>query len=166
MRKILYIFIALLIILGVAVCLVFWAGTSETEYGGSVGEISTIKQNLQNAALPPQTVLLGAEQSITWNKSNFPTDFVRINVIRKVSDVPAAYELIRILSESTANDGSATWVPSQNELGKGVYIEIGCVDSTVACSPSISMTSIAVNSSDENRNTAAAYQVIEERKNR
>ena len=72
----------------------------------------------------------GSEQTVEWKTSDFPKEGkVNINLIRKASDSPVSYELIRQLSVSTDNDGSETWTPERSEIGENLLIEVTCAGS-------------------------------------
>lgn len=99
----------------------------------SVATINTVAGGTQNTAAVAQAVKVGETKNITWQAADFPSANVKVNIIRKTGDNPASYELIRVISASTANTGSIAWTPSANELGSDVYVEIGCVNTTTAC---------------------------------
>lgn len=69
----------------------------------------------------------GSNQNITWTTENFPAGAsININLIKKVSDSPVSYELVRQIATNTENDGSFKWSPKRDELGENLQIEIGC----------------------------------------
>jgi len=107
------------------------------------------------------TVALGNTQNVDWNSAGISSERVAVNVIRKVSDNPARYELVRTVATSTENDGSATWVPSDKDLGANLYVEIGCTASASACRADVSSSQFAVVDSGLYLNTASAWQAIE-----
>jgi hypothetical protein len=110
-------------------------------------------------------VELGQRQNVAWTSFNYAPKTVAINIIRKVSDNPARYELVRTVSVATLNDGSAVWVPAPTELGSNIYVEVGCVLSNQGCTASYSADSLAVIDNGRYSNTAAAYQAIENKEN-
>lgn len=167
MNKFTYFLIVIVALFAVGSASIFIkTAVSPRQLPASVGQVTTVRESAQNTNLPSQVVLLGTAQNISWKPENFPTPFVKLSVIKKVSSNPTTYELVRIISEKTANDGSATWIPTNSDLGSNIFVEVGCVDATESCSPSISMTSIAVNYSGSHLNTAAAYQSIESSQNK
>ena len=87
---------------------------------------------------------------------------VAINIIRKTSDNPATYVLVRQVASSTANDGDAVWVPALGDVGPNTYIQVACVESAQACtSAPLNVQPLAVVNDGKNANTASAYQAIE-----
>ena len=129
------------------------------------GSVNTITEG-SSAFGPSESVSLGAVQSVIWDTSKYPGSQVSVQVIRKVSDNPATYELVRSVSASTANDGSALWVPSEKDLGDNLFVEVGCQLSDTACRASISSSPLAVNYSSDYLNVANTYQAIEQLYNR
>ena len=113
------------------------------------------------------TIEAGQKQVIKWTSQNYPASDVSVRLIRKVASNPAQYELVRTISDSTTNDGSATWVPATTDVGTDLVLEIGCKPSAVACQSATSFgTSLAVIRSDRYSNTASAFQAIEAADNR
>ncbi len=110
-------------------------------------------------------VELGQRQNVAWTSFNYAPKTVAINIIRKVSDNPARYELVRTVSTATLNDGSAVWVPAMTDLGSNIYVEVACAVSDQACMASESAGSLAVLDTGRYSNTAAAYQAIESAEN-
>ena len=77
------------------------------------------------------TVKTNSSQDILWSSENFPKDgLININLIKKTSDSPAEYTLVRALHTNIANTGTATWTPTRSEIGSDLMIEIGCSSST------------------------------------
>ncbi len=107
------------------------------------------------------TASVGDLQHITWTSSNYAAPTVAINIIRKVGDNPAKYELVRQVAASTANDGDAVWVPAPSDVGPNTYIQVACVQSAQACTATPLNQPLAVVDNGSNSNTAAAYQAIE-----
>jgi hypothetical protein len=93
---------------------------------------------ISNTAAVVQSVQVGQSQTVTWNSSSFPSVNIRISLIRKVSDNPASYIVVRTVEAATANDGSHTWVRTAGDTGAGLFVEIGCVSPTTACTSVIS----------------------------
>lgn len=109
----------------------------------------------------------GQTQTVKWSSNNYRLSDVNVNLIRKVSDNPVRYELVRTISDNTKNDGNATWVPAATDVGTDLSIEIGCNLSATACQASNSVSSnLAVINSDRYSNTASAYQAIEAENNK
>lgn len=73
---------------------------------------------------------VGTENTVTWKTENFPgTGFVHINLIKKVSDSPAKYQLVRQISSYAVNDGEETWIPERGDVGENISIEVTCAGS-------------------------------------
>ena len=109
---------------------------------------------------------VGQIQSIDWTAGNYPAQTVNVNLIRKVSDNPARYVLVRRIALKTQNDGSATWVPASTDVGSGLSIEVGCTLSADACHAADSYSALAVVDTGRFANTASAYLAIENWNNR
>jgi hypothetical protein len=110
----------------------------------------------------------GEAQTIKWTSKNYSQNKVSINLLRKVSDDPATYKLVRVISKSTANDGVATWVPALTDVGEGLIIEVACVSGTQACiagQTSEANGGLAVVKGNRFANTASAYKAIESENN-
>lgn len=64
---------------------------------------------------------------ITWETTGYPAGLgVNVNLIRKTSESPAAYELVRAIAVNEENDGQLIWTPQDGEEGSDLYIEITC----------------------------------------
>ncbi len=86
-------------------------------------EIAIISVSADQSAAAAQS---GA-RIIMWSTKNYPENaLVTINLIKKVSDVPASYEFVRALATETANDGSESWTPEAKESGESFYVEVVC----------------------------------------
>ncbi|MEK7106177.1 MAG: hypothetical protein AAB895_02355 [Patescibacteria group bacterium] len=93
----------------------------QTESPAKVGIIA-----LKNV---PNTASLGSidAQEISWSSESYPRNTgVNINLIRKISDSPMTFELVRTLAQNTENDGSEIWVPTVEEKNSNLYIEVTC----------------------------------------
>lgn len=106
---------------------------------------------------------MGQAQTIKWSSSNYSGSTVSIRLIRKVSSNPNRYEVVRTISGATANDGTATWIPSAAEAGlSGLSFEIGCATSAQACqSGTATGSSLAVVRSTRYSNTASVFKALE-----
>jgi hypothetical protein len=111
---------------------------------------------------------MGQAQTVKWYTSNYSGSTVSIRLIRKVSSNPNTYEVVRTISDATANDGAATWIPSGAEAGlSGLSLEIGCAPSAKACqSGTATGSSLAVIKSTRYSNTASAFKALEAMNNR
>lgn len=73
------------------------------------------------------SVVLSNSKIIRWQTSNYPEGVgVNINLLRKVSDTPDTYKLIRTIAKDTPNDGQEKWIPRSGEDGDDIYIEATC----------------------------------------
>jgi len=114
-----------------------------------------------------ETASVGDVEHIRWTSTNYAAPTVSIDIIRKVGDNPAQYELVRQVTSSTANDGDAVWVPAMSDVGPNTYVVVGCAVSDQACTATpLSPQPLAVVNNGQNANTAAAYQAIEQLNNK
>ncbi|MDQ5893724.1 MAG: hypothetical protein QG640_737 [Patescibacteria group bacterium] len=113
-----------------------------------------------------ETIEIGNKQALKWTASNYSSDNVKVNVIKKVSSNPNRYELVRTVSDKTLNDGVATWIPAKSDIGNNIFVEIGCKDTVKACRSAITASSIAVINSNKYMNTASAYSALESTDNK
>ena len=73
------------------------------------------------------TTILSNEKTVTWQTNNYPQGVgVNINLIRKTSDFPKIYDLVRTLVKDTPNDGVEKWIPGKGETGNDMYIQVTC----------------------------------------
>lgn len=111
------------------------------------------------------TVEVGQRQNVEWLSDNYSAPTVVINIIRKVSESPISYELVRTVSAGTSNDGLALWIPTLLEAGDDIYVEVGCTLSSQACTASQSVSALAVVDSGRYSNTASVYEAMEREEN-
>lgn len=91
---------------------------------GSTIAIKSITRGNQTAS-----VLDAVSQTITWQTSGYPTNTgVDINLIKKISDTPLSYSLVRQIATHISNTGSYTWIPKTNETGDDLYVEVVCAN--------------------------------------
>lgn len=93
----------------------------------------------------------GADSTISWTSTGYPENLeVNINLIKKVENKPARYELVRVLAKNTKNDGSEAWQPAVTEVGNNYFIEITCSDKVIptGCDAGITKAAIALNGAD------------------
>jgi peptidoglycan hydrolase-like protein with peptidoglycan-binding domain len=113
-----------------------------------------------------EKIEVGNKQTVTWGSTNYDSSDVKINIIKKVSSNPNRYELVRVVSDKTLNDGSATWVPAKSDIGNSIFVEVGCTESKVACRAAVTASSLAVIDSTKFANTASAFNALEKADNR
>jgi hypothetical protein len=66
-------------------------------------------------------------KTVRWQTNNYPTNAgVNINLLKKTSESPVAYSLIRTLATDTLNDGQESWLPLPGEDTENIYIEVTC----------------------------------------
>lgn len=129
---------------------------------GTAANVSQPATLTMTSTATANTASVGDLQHITWTSSNYAAPTVAINIIRKVSDNPAQYELVRQVASSTANDGDAVWVPALSDMGPNTYIQVACVQSAQACTAApLNDQPLAVVNDGKSSNTAAAYAAIE-----
>ncbi len=87
--------------------------------------VQSVKNNVSQTA---DLMLAGSSShTITWQTNGYPANVgVNVNLLRKTSDIPAMYTLIRQLASDAPNTGSFAWTPQQGESGSDVYIEVTC----------------------------------------
>jgi len=130
MNKNTYIVLLVIIVLGV----IFFAyrsslkeevsPTNPVTNGATVSTLSII-----NVTSPALAVLAGAK-IISWQTANYPTDVgVNINLIRKTSDSPRQFTLVRTLTTDTPDDGEELWTPQKGENTSDLYVEVTCSSS-------------------------------------
>lgn len=122
----------------------------------------TAAASLALTSVPVGSVDVGELQHIRWVSSNYGASTVSLNIIRKVSDDPASYELVRQVANATKNDGDAVWVPAPSDVGTGTYVEIGCAESIQSCTATpLPEQSLAVENDGRYANTASVFEAIE-----
>jgi hypothetical protein len=108
----------------------------------STGESLTTTVQVISIGKPTGTAAIfkadTSTSEITWNASGYPKNVgVNIHLLRKVSNSPSAYELVRQIVVNTPNDGKEMWTALPNESGDDLYIEVTCSTSfefTQGCS--------------------------------
>lgn len=76
-------------------------------------------------------IMVGDQNTVRWQTENFPEGaFVHINLIRKVSDNPTQFELVRQVASYAVNDGEEVWTVEKGDLGGELHIEVVCAGST------------------------------------
>ena len=145
--------IVIIAIIGLAIAASSAMAQAATSSGAKLSLIAPVSGSFE----------MGQTQTVKWSSSNYAGSTVSIRLIRKVSNNPARYEVVRTISESTANDGVATWIPSGAEAGlSGLSLEIGCAPSAKACqSGTATGSSLAVIKSTRYSNTASAFKALE-----
>lgn len=125
MKKIIYTIVLLAIIFGG----VFYFNSkrvsdiskTEDETTISIQSVSDQNNDLTAAAT------LSNNKVVTWKTTGYPLDAgVNINLIRKTSDSPITYTLVRTIAQDTPNDGQEKWSLLEGEKSNDLYIEITC----------------------------------------
>jgi len=150
------------IILAIAFVLVGMNLISKESTGLQPAGVASITLSNFNSS----TVEIGDLQKVRWITTNYIPKTVTLNVIRKVGDNPARYELVRTVSNATSNDGSAVWVPAKIDMGSDVFVEVGCTFSSQECHASQPTFALAVVDTGLYANTANAYEAIESLQNK
>lgn len=106
----------------------------------------TVTSNIDTSVLE-----VGEENVVRWQTENFPAGaFVHINLIKKVSDSPLQYELVRQIAAYSVNDGEESWIPEKSDIGEDISIEVTCAGATRfkdGCVSDINDNSFAIESS-------------------
>lgn len=124
-------------------------------------QISGLNQpaNLASASLTliapiSGSVNVGQNQTIKWLSNNYNVGAVKISLIRKVSENPLKYDLVRVIAENAPNTGSYIWTPASTDIGDNLSVQIGCVLSEKQCSVSSPSAQLSVIENDRYLNTA------------
>jgi hypothetical protein len=127
MNKTKYIILFLII---VALGIIFFVSRSaRNEKISEVNPVTVSTLSVTDVIYPAGTVLAGAK-TIKWQTMNYPNDAgVNINLIRKISDSPRGFAIVRTLETNTPNDGEQAWVPQSGEISAGLYVEVTCSNS-------------------------------------
>lgn len=128
---------------------------------GSTADMTKPATLAMTSTASSDTASVGDLQHITWTSSNYAAATVAVDIIRKVSDNPTQYVLVRQVASSTANDGDAVWVPAPGDVGPNTYVQVACVPSDQACTAAPLIEPLTVSDDGKNTNAAAAYQAIE-----
>jgi hypothetical protein len=73
------------------------------------------------------SVFAANSRVISWETTSFPSNAgVNINLLKKISDSPIEYTLVKNIATNTANDGQETWNATTEELNSGLFIEVTC----------------------------------------
>jgi len=73
-------------------------------------------------------IFLSSSKKIKWQTTgDYPTTAgVNINLLKKTSESPVVYELVRQIAKDTPNDGEEVWIANSGETGHAFYIEVTC----------------------------------------
>ena len=108
-----------------------------------------------------KTVDVGGFEQVNWLSTNYTPSTVKVNLIRKVSDNPNRYEVVRSIASPTTNDGQAAWVPNVSDLGSPVSVEVGCNMSVNSCTAGNNLSeTLAIVNTGNNSNLASTYDAI------
>ncbi|MFA6077038.1 MAG: hypothetical protein WC735_03105 [Candidatus Paceibacterota bacterium] len=129
MNKNKYIALFVIIVLGI----IFWVLTSsKTEKTPEEVAPATISTQSVTLVTSPAVAVLAGTKTVNWQTSNYPVDAgVNINLIRKVSDSPRQFVLVRTIETNTPNDKQESWVPLSGENSADLYIQVTCSNSYV-----------------------------------
>lgn len=68
---------------------------------------------------------------ITWETLGLTSgETVDINLIKRTSNSPVTYVLVRKIADNLKNSGSFTWEPAQGEISSDLFIEVTCSGET------------------------------------
>jgi peptidoglycan hydrolase-like protein with peptidoglycan-binding domain len=74
-------------------------------------------------------------RTITWQSNGYPSnEGVNINLIKKTSDSPVSYSLVRQLATNVSNTGTYSWKAQSGETGTDLYAEVTCANSATSAS--------------------------------
>lgn len=95
-----------------------------------------------NAAAAAQAIPVGSPHKVIWNPADFPSDSVKISLLRKQED--GSFILARVLEPAADNDGLTIWTPSTKEGGDNIYVEVSCGEPADGCATSVSQVSFTL----------------------
>lgn len=88
---------------------------------------SVTTQSVENNESQTALVLSATSKKIRWTTAGYPAGVgVDINLLRKVSDSPKRFDLVRVIASDAPNSGSLVWVAGKGETGTDMYVEIAC----------------------------------------
>ena len=119
-----------------AVIVIVWAGAVIVNRSSTPSVDTSKPASLSLLGSSLNTAAVGELSNIRWTSSNYGAQNVSVNLIRKVSDNPASYKLVRVIAASTPDDGSVAWTPLATDAGANTYVQIGCAASAQACTAS------------------------------
>lgn len=96
--------------------------------------LATTRAAVAVQSVTPETVagaavIFSGSRIIRWQTSTYPGGVgVDINLLRKVSNSPTTFTLVRQIAKDTPNTGKKTWIPSAGETGNDLYIEVTCTN--------------------------------------
>lgn len=155
-----------LVVLAIVIIAAGFILTSRNSTQLSSPALTSGEASLSLTAPVAGTIEVGDQQNVRWESTNYAAPTVAVNIIRKVGDNPARYELVRTVAPATPNDGEATWVPAKKDIGSNTFVEVGCVLSAQACHASNPTLALAIIDSNRYLNTAAAFEAIEQLNNK
>lgn len=125
MKKSTYIFVLVAVIIILDIIFLGYRSTQDEKYSpvnlSTVSSLSIVDDNSTASVLSVET------KTISWQISNYPKDVgVNINLVRKISDSPRQFVLVRTLATDTPNDGNETWIPRNGETSDDLYVEVTC----------------------------------------
>lgn len=117
------VFIAI-VVLGI----IFWAvSSSKKNEQTPEGEAVTVSTISVTSVTSPASAVSAGAKAINWQTTNYPKNAgLNINLIRKISDSPRQFELVRALAVDTQNDGNETWIPQAGENVGDIYVQVTC----------------------------------------
>ena len=91
--------------------------------------ITTAKVSTQSITDDTSTAaaILAGTKTIHWQTVNYPAQTgVNINLIKRVSDSPREFVLVRTLAIDVANSGQYSWAPLGGEVSNDLYVQVTC----------------------------------------
>jgi hypothetical protein len=97
----------------------------------SLPKVSVTAQSVSGDSNPTAigfaSVVQSGVKTVKWQTSNYPLDAgVNINLLKKISDSPKSFVLVRPLAKDIVNDGEESWTPTFSENSSDIYIEVTC----------------------------------------
>lgn len=103
-------------------------GIDATGYFGPL-TMARVNAELATGEVAGATTVRGTEK-VTWNTGDYPKGaLISLHLIKKISNDPARFELVRMLTPQTVNDGVEYWSPMAEDGVGEFYIEVACAES-------------------------------------
>jgi len=103
------------------------AANSVALASGTSEPAATITVQSVTSETNESAAILSNVKTVRWQTSGYPNGVgVNINLLRKVSDSPKRFVLVRNLFTNVPNDNQKSWTPQDGETGSDLYIEVTC----------------------------------------
>ncbi len=126
MKKNKFLVSGVIVVLAIFVCVFYIMKNNKfPENNSSVPATVSIKSVINDTS--SASAILAGGKVITWQTGDYPKNVgLNINLVRKISDSPREFTLVRTLATDTPNNGSLSWVPEDSENTNDLYVEVTC----------------------------------------